>query len=190
MFADGYVGHVNEAFGTDITAREFYEAANQIYPENLIRVEADELTYHMHIILRFEIERDLLAGDLAVEDVPQVWNQKMEEYLGVVPDSDAEGCLQDIHWAHGSFGYFPTYSLGSVMAAQLYEAAETEIDGLEGHLREGEFDALHQWLTANVHSHGRRYRTNELVRQATGSDFTADAFITYVNDKFRDLYGL
>ncbi len=190
VFADGYVGHVNEAFGTDITAREFYEAANQIYPENLIRVEADELTYHMHIILRFEIERDLLAGDLAVEDVPQVWNQKMEEYLGVVPDSDAEGCLQDIHWAHGSFGYFPTYSLGSVMAAQLYEAAETEIDGLEGHLREGEFDALHQWLTANVHSHGRRYRTNELVRQATGSDFTADAFITYVNDKFRDLYGL
>jgi carboxypeptidase Taq len=189
-FADGYVGRVNDAFGTDLSAGEFYEAANQIYPENRIRVEADELTYHMHIILRFEIERDLLSGELAVEDVPQVWNEKMEEYLGVTPDSDAEGCLQDIHWAHGSFGYFPTYSLGSVMAAQLYDAAENDIDGLEEQLRAGEFDALHEWLTANVHSHGRRYRTNELVREATGADFSADAFVAYVNEKFGELYGL
>jgi carboxypeptidase Taq len=189
-FADGYVDLLNDELGTDASAREFYEAANRIYPENLIRVEADELTYHMHIILRFEIERDLVAGDLAVEDVPQVWNEKMEEYLGVVPDTDAEGCLQDIHWSHGSFGYFPTYSLGSVMAAQLFDAASDDLDDLDGRIAAGEFDALHEWLTENVHRHGRRYRTNELVREATGEDFSADAFVAYADAKFRDLYGL
>ncbi|MFC7176225.1 carboxypeptidase M32 [Halosegnis marinus] len=189
-FYDGYVGIVNEELGTDVSAREAYEAANQLYPDNLIRVEADELTYHMHIILRFEIERDLLSGELAVEDVPQVWNEKMEEYLGVTPDTDGVGCLQDIHWAHGSFGYFPTYSLGSVMAAQLFEAAEDDIDGLHDDIAAGDFDALHEWLTENVHRHGRRYRTNELVREATGEDFSADAFVEYANAKFSDLYGL
>jgi carboxypeptidase Taq len=181
---------VNEHLGTSISAREGYEAANQIYPDNCIRVEADELTYHMHIVLRFEIERDLIAGDLDVEEVPAVWNEKMEEYLGVTPEDDAEGCLQDIHWSHGSFGYFSTYSLGSVLAAQLFAAAEDDIPDLDGKIRAGEFGPLHEWLTTNVHSHGQRYETNDLVKEATGSGFSAEPFVEYANAKFGDLYGL
>ena len=182
--------HVQEHLGVDGDARAGFEAANQIYPDNRIRVEADELTYHMHIILRFEIERDLIRGDLDVEDVPEVWNDKMESYLGVRPENDAEGCLQDIHWSHGNFGYFPTYSLGSVLAAQLYATAESALDGLEGQIREGDFDPLHDWLTEQVYQHGQRYTTPELIRKATGEAFTADYFVDYVETKFGDLYEL
>jgi len=189
-FADFFAPTVADHLGVDLSARELYEAANQIYPDNLIRVEADELTYHMHIILRFEIERDLIAGDLDVEEVPAVWNEKMEEYLGVRPDGDGEGCLQDIHWTHGNFGYFPTYSLGSVLAAQLYASADDEIGDVDGQTREGEFGALHDWLTDNVHRHGCRYETDDLVREATGEAFTADYFLDYARGKFGDLYEL
>jgi carboxypeptidase Taq len=189
-FWDLFVDRFNEELGTDVSARAAYEAANQVYPDNRIRVEADELTYHLHIVLRFEIERDLIHGDLAVEDVPQVWNDKMESYLGVRPDTDSEGCLQDIHWSHGSFGYFPTYSLGSVLAAQLYAAAERDLDGLDEQVRAGEFGGLHDWLTENVHGHGCRYTTDDLVREATGEGFTAEYFEDYVESKFGDLYDL
>ncbi|WP_435127095.1 carboxypeptidase M32 [Halobaculum sp. D14] len=175
---------------TDATVEEAYESANQVYEDNPIRIEADELTYHLHIVVRFEIERELISGDLDVEDVPETWNDKYEEYLGIRPDTDAEGCLQDIHWSHGNFGYFPTYSLGSVMAAQLYDAADDDIDDLTGKIRDGEFDDLHAWLRENVHRHGSRYETNELVRQATGEDFTADYFVDYVAEKYGDLYDL
>ncbi|OYR55234.1 carboxypeptidase M32 [Halorubrum halodurans] len=174
----------------DATVEDAYEAVNQVYEDNLIRVEADELTYHLHIVVRFEIERDLVRGDLAVEDVPEAWNDKYEEYLGIRPETDAEGCLQDIHWSHGNFGYFPTYSLGSVMAAQLYAAAEDGIDDLEGSIADGDFDPLHEWLSENVHRHGSRYETNELVRRATGEEFSADAFLAYVEGKYGELYDL
>ncbi|MFB6179836.1 MAG: carboxypeptidase M32 [Halorientalis sp.] len=189
-FWDLFASHVEEYLGVDAAPRAFYEAANRIYPENRIRVEADELTYHLHIILRFEIERDLISGDLAVSEVPQVWNDKMEEYLGVRPDTDAEGCLQDIHWTHGNFGYFPTYSLGSVLAAQLFAAADDDIDDLSGDVRAGDFVSLHDWLTDNVHRHGCRYTTDDLIREATGEDFTADYFLEYATEKFGDLYDL
>ncbi|ELZ29740.1 carboxypeptidase Taq [Halosimplex carlsbadense 2-9-1] len=189
-FWDRFADTVNEGLGVDASPREFYEAANQIYPDNLIRVEADELTYHMHIILRFEIERDLISGDLDVEEVPGVWNDKMEEYLGVRPETDSEGCLQDIHWTHGSLGYFPTYSLGSVLAAQLYASAEEAIEDLDGKIRGGEYDPLHEWLTESVHRHGCRYETDDLVREATGEGFTADYFVDYATEKFGDLYDL
>lgn len=174
----------------EATVRDAYEAFNQVYEDNFIRVEADELTYHLHIVIRFEIERDLIRGDLDVEDVPEVWNDKYEEYLGIRPETDSEGCLQDIHWSHGNFGYFPTYSLGSVMAAQLFEAAESEIDDLDGKIAEGDFEDLHDWLGENVHRHGSRYETNELVKRATGEDFTADAFLDYVDEKYGELYGI
>ncbi|WP_247002916.1 carboxypeptidase M32 [Halosolutus gelatinilyticus] len=174
----------------DVNPEEAYEAANQVYDDNLIRVEADELTYHLHIVIRFEIERDLISGDLAVEDVPEVWNDKYEEYLGVRPETDAEGCLQDIHWSHGSFGYFPTYSLGSVLAAQLYAAAEDDIGDLDDRIREGEFDDLNGWLRENVHRHGKRYTTPELIERATGEEFTADHFLAYVESKYGALYDL
>ena len=189
-FWDLFGSTVNDHLGTDVSPRELYEAANQIYPDNLIRVEADELTYHLHIILRFEIERDLVRGDLEVDEIPQVWNEKMEEYLGVRPDTDAQGCLQDIHWTHGNFGYFPTYSLGSVLAAQLFATAEDDLGSLDGDVRNGEFGGLHDWLTENVHQHGCRHTTDDLIEDATGEAFTADYFVDYARGKFGDLYGL
>ena len=191
-FWEGFLPTVAEHFpqASHVTPREAYEAANQVYENNLIRVEADELTYHLHVVIRYEIERDLIRGDLDVAEVPAVWNDKYEAYLGIRPETDAEGCLQDIHWAHGNFGYFPTYSLGSAMAAQLYAAAEADIDGLESSVAAGEFGALHEWLTEQVHRHGARYETDDLVKRATGSAFTADAFVDYVTEKYGALYGL
>jgi carboxypeptidase Taq len=114
----------------------------------------------------------------------------MEEYLGVRPDTDSEGCLQDIHWTNGAFGYFPTYSLGSVLAAQIFAAAEDDLGPLDSDIRAGEFDALREWLIENVHSHGCRYTTDDLVREATGEAFTADHFLDYARGKFGDLYDL
>ncbi|MEZ3144542.1 carboxypeptidase M32 [Halobaculum sp. MBLA0143] len=179
-----------EYFDTDATAREAYESVNQVYDDNLIRVEADELTYHLHIVIRFEIERDLIRGDLDVSEVPEVWNDKYEEYLGIRPETDAEGCLQDIHWSHGNFGYFPTYSLGSVMATQLFDAAEDDLGDLTEEIGDAEFGRLQEWLRENVHRHGARYQTNELVAQATGEELTADAFLSYVREKYGALYDL
>ncbi|QLG29075.1 carboxypeptidase M32 [Halorarum halophilum] len=174
----------------DASVEEAYQSANQVYEDNLIRVEADELTYHLHIVIRFEIEKALIAGELDVADVPEVWNEKYEEYLGIRPETDAEGCLQDIHWSHGNFGYFPTYSLGSVMATQLFDAAEDDIDDLDGEIRDGEFGDLQDWLRENIHRHGAKYETNELVKRATGEDFTADYFTDYVTSKYGELYDL
>ena len=191
-FWELFLPHVVEAFPDvgDVSVRDAYEAVNAVDPSNPVRVEADELTYHLHIVLRFEIERDLIRGDLAVEDVPAVWNEKMASYLGTRPETNAEGCLQDVHWSHGAFGYFPTYSLGSVVAAQLFDAAERDLDGLDGRIREGEFDPLHEWLTERIHRHGKRFETNELVRRATGADVAADAFVDYATAKYGELYGL
>jgi carboxypeptidase Taq len=174
----------------DVTPEEAYESANQVHDDNRIRVEADELTYHLHIVIRFEIERDLVRGDLEVSEVPAVWNDKYEAYLGVRPETDAKGCLQDIHWSHGDFGYFPTYSLGSVLAAQLYAAAEADRGPFDDAIREGEFDALNGWLRENVHRHGKRYVTPELIERATGENLTADHFLEYVTSKYGDLYDL
>ncbi|CCQ32314.1 putative carboxypeptidase protein [Halorhabdus tiamatea SARL4B] len=189
-FWEYFTPTVENHLGVDVSADEAYGAANRVYDDNLIRVEADELTYHMHILVRFEIERDLIAGDLDVSEVPAVWNDKMEEYLGIRPESDAEGCLQDIHWTNGTFGYFPTYTLGSVLAAQLYDAAESEIGPIDDAVRDGEFDDLHEWLTENVHRHGKRYTTDDLVEEATGESFSADHFLAYVTEKYRGLYDL
>ncbi|WP_338727088.1 carboxypeptidase M32 [Haladaptatus sp. DJG-WS-42] len=174
----------------DASADDAYRAVNRVYDDNYIRVEADELTYHMHIVLRYEIEQALIHGDIEVSEVPQVWNDKMEKYLGIRPETDAEGCLQDIHWSHGSFGYFPTYSLGSVLSAQLFASVEDAIPDVYGKVREGSFDDLHSWLTTNVHAHGKRYTTPDLVKEATGEEYTADYFIDYATEKYGDLYDL
>jgi carboxypeptidase Taq len=189
-FANHFAPQVSEHLGVDVTPDELYQHANEVYDDNLIRVEADELTYHMHIVVRFEIERDLIRGDLDVSEVPAVWNDKMEEYLGVRPDNDAEGCLQDIHWTHGNFGYFPTYSLGSVLAAQLFAAAEDNLGSLDDDIESGEFDRLHDWLTTNIHQHGSRYTTPDLIQEATGEAFTAEYFLDYADEKYSDLYNL
>jgi carboxypeptidase Taq len=179
---------VNDHLGTDATPQEAFEAVNQIYPENRIRVEADELTYHMHIILRSEIEQEFVAGDLDVSEVPGRWNDLMEEYLGVRPEDDAEGCLQDIHWT-GGFASFQNYTVGSVLAAQLDATMREDLD-VDGLVREGEFEPIQEWLTEHVHSHGQRYTTDELVEVATGEPLTADYFVEYAHEKFGDLYDL
>ncbi|MFC4988203.1 carboxypeptidase M32 [Saliphagus infecundisoli] len=190
-FWERFLPQVRERFPeVEATPREAYESANQVYDDNLIRVEADELTYHLHIVIRFEIERDLIAGDLDVEEVPEVWNDKYEEYLGVRPETDAEGCLQDIHWSHGSFGYFPTYSLGSVLAAQLYDAATDAVGDVDSRVREGEFDELNGWLREEIHAHGKRYTTPELIERATGKAYSADDFLAYAKAKYGELYDL
>ncbi|WP_440010387.1 carboxypeptidase M32 [Halomicrococcus sp. SG-WS-1] len=191
-FWERFLPELTERFpeAEDLTVDDLYEAVNEVYEDNLIRVEADELTYHMHIVVRFEIEKQLIRGEIDVEDVPELWNDKYEEYLGIRPDSDAEGCLQDIHWSHGSFGYFPTYSLGSVLAAQLYATAEEDIDDLDERVAAGDFEPLHDWLTENVHQHGARYTTDDLIERATGESFTADYFLDHVESKFSELYDL
>jgi len=186
-FWDFFAERFNDATGVEITPRHAYEAANSVEERNPIRVEADELTYHSHILLRFEIERPLIEGDLEVDEIPQVWNEKHEEYLGFRPESDAEGCLQDIHWSHGSFGYFPTYTLGSVLAAQLDATVRDELP-LDEQVRNGEFDPLREWLRDEIHRHGKRYTTDELIKRATGDDLRAEYFVDYAREKYGELY--
>ena len=181
---------VEEHLGVSASPEALYRGANRVYDDNPIRVEADELTYHLHIVLRYELERDLVRGDLDVAEVPAVWNDRMEAYLGFRPETDAEGCLQDIHWSHASFGYFPTYSLGSVLAAQLDAALRADVGDVDDRVAAGEFEPLHDWLGEHVHRHGRRYTTPDLVREATGEDYTADHFLAYVDEKYGDLYDL
>ncbi|MFW6449048.1 MAG: carboxypeptidase M32 [Halobacteriota archaeon] len=172
----------------DLTPEAGFEAANRIRPDNLIRVEADELTYHLHIILRCEIDRAFVEGDLEVDELPRVWNDKMETYLGVRPGSDAEGCLQDIHWT-SRFAAFQGYTLGSVVAAQLDAAIREDLD-VDALVREGDFEPIHEWMTEHVHRHGQRYETPELIERATGEPLSAEPFVDYVTEKFGALYDL
>jgi len=177
-----------EALGA-VDAESFYRAINEVKPSE-IRVEADELTYNLHILFRFELELDLLVGKLSVADLPAAWNAKMEEYLGVAPENDARGVLQDGHWAAGLFGYFPTYTIGNILAAQLYEAAVGANPEVPGEMVRGEFGALRGWLGENVHRHGSRYDPDELVERATGRQPDAVPYLSYLEGKFGELYGL
>ncbi len=187
-FWEAFLPEIEDLPGFDVTPQEAYEAANQIYPDNLIRVQADELTYHMHIILRSEIGRQFVEGDLDVDEIPQVWNDKMDEYLGVRPETDSEGCLQDIHWT-SRFSAFQGYTIGSVFAAQLDAAIRDDLD-VDALVREREFEPIHEWMTDHVHSHGRRYTTPELIEEASGEPLTAEYFLDYAREKFSDLYGV
>lgn len=148
-----------------------------------IRTTADELTYNIHIYIRFEIERDLMEGKIRVEDLPKIWNEKMETYLGVRPSMLSEGLLQDIHWAKGFIGYFPTYSLGSIFAAQLFAKAQEELD-LNDLFQKGNFHEFRNWLREKVHRHGQRYSTKELIRKATGKEISSQDLINYLKLKY------
>jgi carboxypeptidase Taq len=185
VFLPTFTEHIGH---DDLTVQELYEASNRINPDNLIRVEADELTYHMHIILRCEIDRAFVEGEVEAEEIPQLWNEKMDEYLGVRPETDAEGCLQDIHWT-SSFATFQTYTLGSVLAAQLNAAIRDDLD-VDELVRNEEFEPIHDWMTEHVHRHGQRYEPPELIERATGEELTADYFVEYVREKFERLYDL
>jgi carboxypeptidase Taq len=175
----------------DVTADQMFRAVNEA-DRSLIRVEADELTYNLHVLLRFELERALVRRELAVADVPAAWNAKMEALLGLVPKDDGEGCLQDIHWSMGALGYFPTYTLGNLYAAQLYEAAQKELgdlDARDGAIAKGQFAPLREWLRAKVHVHGRRWLPTELIERATGAPPSAEPFLRYLGGKLADVYG-
>lgn len=173
----------------DFSARDFYRAINKVQP-SLIRVEADELTYNMHIILRFELEQGLINGDLAVADLPEAWNAKLESLLGIRPPTDREGVLQDIHWSRPSFGYFPTYALGNLYAAQLWEAALEQEPEIGAQMAAGDTSGLLAWLGENIHRHGRKFTPSELIMRATGKPLSHEPFVRYVNRKFTDVYEL
>lgn len=172
----------------EVTPRECYEYVNRYNPENKIRVNADEASYHLHIVMRFEIGRDLINGDLEVEELPETWNDKMEQYLKVRPENDKEGVLQDMHWYQGAFGYFTTYSMGSVLASQIYAEMEEEIDDLDSKIEEGDFEPVRDWLRQNIHSKGRLYTTPEIIEDVTGEEISPEPFLNYIDEKFTRLY--
>jgi carboxypeptidase Taq len=172
--------------GTDLET--FYRAINEVRPSE-IRVEADELTYNLHILLRFELEIALFDDNLSVADLPVAWNAGMEEYLGVTPGSDARGVLQDIHWAAGLSGYFPTYTMGNVLSVQLFETAVENHPQIPDEIGRGEFGTLLGWLHENIHRHGRRYEPKELIQNTTGRPLDTAPYLKYLSTKFGELYG-
>ncbi|MCY3714054.1 MAG: carboxypeptidase M32 [Gemmatimonadetes bacterium] len=173
----------------DVSEEEVYAAVNEVKP-SLIRVEADEITYNLHILLRFEIERGLFMNEFRAGDLSAVWNEKMKAFLGIEPPGDRDGVLQDIHWSHGSFGYFPTYTLGNLYAAQFYRAAERDLPGLSDQIARGELLPLRDWLRDHIHRPGMTHRAGDLVRHVTGEPLTADCFLAYIDGKYRSLYRL
>ncbi len=170
-------------------AEAIFKAVNIVEP-SFIRVEADEGTYNLHVMLRFELERAMLAGDLSVADLPGAWNEKVKSFLGLDVPDDANGCLQDVHWSFGLMGYFPTYTLGNLYAAQLWETINEQIDDLPGKVSRGELLPLLEWLQTNVYAHGRRYRAGELCERLTGKPLSADPLMRYLEGKIRPVYGL
>ncbi len=190
-FWSHYFPRLQTHFGlpAGITVDAFYRAVNRVKP-SFIRVEADEVTYNLHIMLRFETEIDLLEGRLAVADVPEVWRTRMREYLNVAPPTDTLGCLQDIHWALGTFGYFPTYTIGNLLSVQLFDQATVEIPELTTHISAGRFTELLHWLRDRVHRFGRSRSATRIIQDACGQPLTADPWIQYVQRKFAAIYGL
>lgn len=173
----------------DQSVETVYAAQNIVEP-SYIRVEADEATYNLHIMLRFEIERAMIRGELSARDVPREWNRRFKEYLGIEVDKDSNGCLQDVHWAFGLMGYFPTYTLGNLYACQFFEAAREQLGDLDAQFRRGEFEPLRKWLTENIHRHGRRYGASELCKRITGRELSADPLMRHLEGKLKPIYGL
>lgn len=161
---------------------------NHVKPD-CIRIEADEVTYNLHIILRFELEQALISGELDPEDLPEAWNKKMKQYLGVIPPTNSQGVLQDVHWAYGSFGYFPTYTLGNLYAAQIHFAMKKEIDYEKG-LANGELREPLAWLRSHIHQHGSLYTPQDLIKKATGEKLSSKHYLAYITEKYTHLYSL
>lgn len=189
-FWECYLQDLIEVFPEElqgVTVDQFFFAVNEA-KASLIRTEADELTYNLHIMIRYELEKGLISGEIKVADLPHIWNEKMKEYLGITPSNDAEGVLQDVHWSGGSFGYFPSYSLGNLYAAQLEHAMRKEIPNYEDFIRNGQFAKIKDWMTEKVHKYGKLLTPNEILVQATGEQLNARYLTDYLEKKYRQLY--
>ncbi len=183
-------GRLQEIFPANlknVSLKSFYKGINKVYP-SLIRTESDELHYHFHILIRFEIEKGLIEGSLEVDDLNEIWNEKYKSYLGVEVHDDNSGVLQDIHWAHGSIGYFPTYSLGSFYAAQYFNQALKDIPNLLEQIENGDTSNLLKWLRVNIHQHGMNYNAEDLCKKVTGEPLNFKYFMGYVREKYGDIY--
>ncbi len=173
----------------NVDVETFYKGINRVQP-SLIRVEADEATYNLHIMLRMELEIALMEGSLEVRDLPEAWNSRMQEYLGITPPDDRQGVMQDVHWSDGYFGYFPTYALGNLVSAQLWECLHNDLPDLEEEISRGEFASLLGWLREKIHRHGAKFLPQEMVQQVTGSPIDAAAYMRYLSAKYGEIYGL
>lgn len=171
------------------TVEQVYQAMNIVCPD-YIRVEADEVTYNLHIFLRFELETALMSGEIEVKDLPELWNAKMQEYLGLTPPDDALGVLQDVHWSAALFGYFPTYALGNVLSVQFYDRALQDLPDLSAQIVQGNFAPLLQWLRERIHVHGSKFTPQELVSRVTGEGMNPHPYLTYLKTKYQELYGM
>ncbi len=190
-FASALAPKVTEFSGGAITAdaATLARAVNRVKP-SLIRVEADEATYGLHIVLRFELEQELLRGDVTVADLPEAWNARFKEYLGIDVPDDAHGVLQDVHWSAGLMGYFPTYALGNLIAGQLWERVCQDLPDLDEQIAQGELMALREWLREHVHRHGAKFPTRELLERVVAAPISVPPFVRYLKSKLGDLYGL
>jgi carboxypeptidase Taq len=191
-FAGWVLPLMQEAFPAKfggLDADALYRAVNRVQP-SLIRVEADEATYGLHIIIRFELERELLAGQIDLKDLPEVWNERIKRYLGIDVPSDAMGVLQDVHWSEGIIGYFPTYQLGNIIAAQIWAAARADLPDLDDQIGRGEFLGLREWLREHLHRFGRKYTPAETVERAVGGPLQVAPYLDYLKGKFGPIYGL
>ena len=172
-----------------ITVEQFYRAINTVKP-SLIRVEADEVTYNLHVMVRFEIELDVIEKRVNAEDLPELWRTKMKQYLGVVPERESDGVLQDVHWSFGAFGYFPTYTLGNLYAAMLFKQVEIDLPSLNHDIARGNLIPLKEWLNNRIHRYGRQYTSEELIRRATGQTLSAKPFLQSLQHKMQEVYGI
>ncbi|MBP1961837.1 carboxypeptidase M32 [Paenibacillus aceris] len=191
-FWDRYYGELQTTFSPqidNIDVDTFYKAINHIEP-SLIRIEADELTYNLHIMIRYELEKGLFNGTIAVADLPKEWNAKYEEYLGVTPANDGEGVLQDVHWSGGSFGYFPSYALGNMYAAQFTQTLRQELPAFDSLIAEGNLAPIKEWLTEKVYKHGKLLTPNEIIREVTGEELNPDYLVQYLEEKYKSVYGI
>jgi carboxypeptidase Taq len=191
-FWSHYYGKLQDLFPEklkSVNLDEFYRIINRVEP-SLIRIEADELTYHLHIIIRYEIEKALINQEISVSDLPEVWNQKMKDYLGIEPPTDKEGVLQDVHWSNGLMGYFPSYSLGYIYAAQFYHTIRKEIPDFDELLREGKLLKIKEWLSEKIHKYGKSLEPQEIILAVTGEKSNPRYLINYLEDKYTRVYGL
>ena len=172
----------------NVSLSQFVHAINKVKPSK-IRIEADEVTYNLHVIIRFQIENDLFADKISISELPETWNQKYEEQLGVNVENDSEGVMQDTHWSSGLYGYFPTYALGNIYSGQLLTALEKDMQDWRRRISQGNLEDIRVWLTKNVHSHGDLYDPADLILRITGKKLDAEPYLEYLREKYTGLYG-